>query len=85
MVAARLSDEGGKAVLAGSHDGYLQRFGLMHFRRIELSLNGEVVDGMDRLEPPQGSLRLKVDLPYAIHFHLHPDCNRPRRLPDHRQ
>ena len=82
MVAARLSDEGGKAVLAGSHDGYLQRFGLMHFRRIELSLNGEVVDGMDRLEPPQGSLRLKVDLPYAIHFHLHPDC-KCRRLPGH--
>ncbi len=82
MVAARLSDEGGKAVLAGSHDGYLQRFGLMHFRRIELSLNGEVVDGMDRLEPPQGSLRLKVDLPYAIHFHLHPDC-KCQRLPGH--
>lgn len=81
MVAARLSDEGGMAVLAGSHDGYLQRFGLMHFRRIELSIKGNVVEGLDRLEPPQGRLRLKADLPYAIHFHLHPDC-RCERLPE---
>ena len=80
MVAARLIDEGGKAVLAGSHDGYAQRFGLMHFRRIGLSQNGDTVEGIDRLEPPQGRLRLKADLPYAIHFHLHPDC-RCERLP----
>lgn len=80
MVAARLSDEGGKAVLAGSHDGYAQRFGLMHFRRIGLSPNGDALEGIDRLEPPQGRLRLKADLPYAIHFHLHPDC-RCERLP----
>ncbi|MEQ1671073.1 MAG: heparinase II/III family protein, partial [Hyphomicrobium sp.] len=74
MVAARLSDEGGMAVLAGSHDGYVERFGLLHFRRVALTLNGDRVEGIDRLEPPQGSLRLKADLPYAIHFHLHPDC-----------
>lgn len=80
MVVARLSDEGGMAVLAGSHDGYVQRFGLMHFRRIALSQNGDLVEGIDRLEPPQGMLRLRVDLPYAIHFHLHPDCT-CERLP----
>jgi uncharacterized heparinase superfamily protein len=78
MVAARLSDEGGMAVLAGSHDGYLERYGLMHFRRIGLSQSGESIEGIDRLEPPQGRLRLKADLPYAIHFHVHPDslCER---------
>ena len=80
MVAARLSDEGGEAILVGSHDGYAQRFGLLHFRRIGLSENGDVIEGVDRLEPPQGRLRLKADLPYAIHFHLHPDC-RCERLP----
>lgn len=74
FVAARLSDEGGVAVLAASHDGYLKRYGLMHNRRIALSRAGDRVDGMDRLEPPQGKLRLKADLPYAIHFHVHPDC-----------
>ena len=57
---------------------------LMHFRRIALSLNGDSVEGVDRLEPPQGNLRLKADLPYAIHFHLHPDC-RCERLADRGQ
>lgn len=74
FVAARLSDEGGVAVLAASHDGYVKRYGLMHSRRISMSRSGERVDGIDRLEPPHGKLRLKMDLPYAVHFHLHPDC-----------
>ena len=47
----------------------------MHFRRFALSPGGDIVEGLDRLEPPQGSLRLKADLPYAIRFHLHPDCH----------
>lgn len=84
MVAARLSDEGGVAVLAGSHDGYLQRFGLMHFRRLALSQTGYDIEGIDRLEPPQGKLRLKSDLPFAIHFHVHPDC-RVERTADRSQ
>ena len=74
FVAARLSDEGGVAVLAASHDGYLKRYGLMHSRRILLAGGGDRVDGFDRLEPPQGKLRLKADLPFAIHFHIHPDA-----------
>lgn len=73
-VSAQLSDDGGIAVLSASHDGYVQRFGLRHSRRISLSPRGDVVEGVDRLEPPQGLLRLKQDLPYAIHFHLHPEC-----------
>ena len=80
FVAARLSDEGGAAVLAGSHDGYLQRFGLMHVRRIALSPDGNKLEGVDRLEPQQGSLRLKADLPFAIHFHIHPDSRCERLL-----
>ena len=74
LTLARLSDERGVAVLAASHDGYVGRFGLMHSRRIELSPKGDVVDGLDRLEPPHGKLRLKADLPFSIHFHLHPDA-----------
>lgn len=78
LVAARLSDEGGRAVLAAAHDGYVKRFGLMHTRRLQLSLSGDLLEGIDRLEPPQGQLRLRTDLPYAIRFHLHPEsrCER---------
>jgi uncharacterized heparinase superfamily protein len=74
LVVSKLSDESGVAVLAASHDGYLKRFGVMHSRRLSLSKDGNTLAGLDRLEPPSGRLRLKADLPYSIHFHLHPDC-----------
>ena len=64
----------GHAVLKASHDGYLKRFGLIHSRHLSLSPTGDKLEGIDTLEPPKGKLRLKQDLPYAIHFHLHPDC-----------
>jgi uncharacterized heparinase superfamily protein len=73
LAVARLSDEGGTAVLAASHDGYQGRYGLMHSRRLALSPQGDRLDGLDRLEPPTGRLRLKADLPFSIHFHLHPE------------
>lgn len=75
LVAARIADERGVPVLAASHDGYVGRYGLMHSRRISLSPNGLEINGVDRLEPPQGRLRLKANLPFAVHFHLHPDCH----------
>ena len=74
MVAARLSDEGGIAVLAANHDGYVKRFGVFHSRRLELSANGQRLDGLDRLELVPSKHRLEAELPYAIHFHVHPDC-----------
>jgi len=74
LVASKLGLEGNSIVLAASHDGYVKRFGLMHARRLAVSGDGKVVEGVDRLEPPRGQLRLKHDLPYAIRFHLHPDC-----------
>ena len=74
IALARISDEDGVPVLAASHDGYVSRFRLMHNRRISLSPDGLTVDGLDRLEPPSGRLRLKADLPFSVHFHLHPEC-----------
>jgi uncharacterized heparinase superfamily protein len=73
-VTSEYRDEAGHAVLKASHDGYLKRFGLMHTRHLSLSPAGEKLEGIDILKPAKGQLRLKQDLPYAIHFHLHPDC-----------
>lgn len=73
-VTAEFVDGPSQAELNASHDGYLKRFGLIHARRLALSSTGDRLDGLDTLEPPKGTLRLKQDLPYAIHFHLHPDC-----------
>ncbi|MFN3745923.1 MAG: heparinase II/III family protein [Hyphomicrobiaceae bacterium] len=66
------SSAGGSAVRA-SHDGYVKDFGPRHTRRIRLSGDGARIEGEDRLGAPSGTLRLGRDLPFAIHFHLHPD------------
>lgn len=67
-------DEDRAAVLEASHDGYLKRYGLLHRRQIVLSGDGMTIKGLDTLEPTKGKMRLKTDLPFAIHFHVHPDC-----------
>lgn len=73
-VVSEFLDGPGEVELTASHDGYLKRFGLIHSRRLSLSATGNKLEGVDTLEPAKGTLRLKQDLPYAIHFHLHPDC-----------
>lgn len=74
LVVAGLSDEGGIAVLAASHDGYAKRFGVMHNRRLALAASGTRLDGLDRLDYPPGETISGTELPYAVHFHVHPDC-----------
>ncbi len=72
-VRSKLSELGDTLTLDAEHDGYLGRYGLMHKRRIVLSADGKSIEGADRLTPPRGQLRLKQDLPFSIHFHLHPE------------
>jgi len=60
-------------VLEASHDGYLRRFDLVHSRRLFLSADGNRLEGRDRLDGAKQVVRLRTDLPFAIHFHLHPE------------
>lgn len=76
-VSAELrEEEGGGLVFEGGHDGYLQRHGYLHTRRLSLDSSGTRIEGDDRLEPSVGKGGRK--LPFAVHFHLHPDiaCRR---------
>jgi uncharacterized heparinase superfamily protein len=68
--------------LEANHDGYLRRFNLVHSRRLFLSGDGNRLEGCDRLDGLRQSVRLRSDLPFAIHFHLHPDveCQLPEVL-----
>ena len=60
--------------IKGSHDGYLERFGVTHSRQILIAPNGRLISAEDKLSAPQG-LKTPEDLiagDYAIRFHLHP-------------
>ncbi len=59
--------------LKARHDGYHRQFGLIHRRCLVLDPSGTKLSGTDSLGPIRGSLRLKTDVPFAVHFHLHPE------------
>jgi len=63
----------GDIQLKASHNGYNTRFGLVHHRELTLSKNGLRLDGLDRIDGPGYSVRLRQDLPFSIHFHAHTD------------
>lgn len=70
-----LEDVGGGVALEASHDGYQRRFGVMHSRRLQLAEDGARLDGCDRIHGGKRNVRFKADLPFAIHFHLHPEVS----------
>lgn len=75
-VTAKVDDVAGGARFEGSHDGYRERHGYLHRRRVVIAADGHRVEGHDHLEPMQS--RRVARLPFAVHFHLHPDvvCRR---------
>lgn len=71
-VACRVETHDGSVEVAAEHDGYVRRFGLVHRRTLALASSGRRLLGIDRLAGKSGTLRLRQDIPFAIHFHLHP-------------
>ncbi len=65
-------------LLNASHDGYLQRFGIVHRRAIMLASDGSSVAGEDLIEAAQGAGAKLGDGEYAIRFHLHPSVKASR-------
>jgi len=82
VAAELLRTDDGAIGFEGHHDGYLSRFGMLHQRRIMMDSAGRRIDGTDWLKPPRGTLRLKQDVPFAIHFHLYPGvtCQRAGKV-----
>jgi len=71
-VTCEVHDADGRIVLRAWHDGYADRFGLIHNRTLMLDANGQCLEGEDTLDGAKGELRLAWDVPVAVHFHLHP-------------
>jgi len=68
----RVEEAEGEVVLEASHDGYHRRHELIHTRSLRLSTDGLRLAGCDRLHGANRQVRLRADLPFAIHFHLLP-------------
>ena len=57
-----------------SHGGYRKKIGLLHKRRVYMSIEGDDVRGEDTLLVPLGAVPLSNnEKPYDIRFHFHPD------------
>jgi len=70
-------------LLTTSHDGYLQRFGLIHRRVLMASPDGTRLDGEDTISPAPNARVRNNETDYALRFHLHPSV-KANRLSDAR-
>jgi uncharacterized heparinase superfamily protein len=59
----------GQTRVTASHDGYYERFGVVHERRLELKADGRVLTGEDAFS----CAHEEANPGYALRFHLHPD------------
>lgn len=84
-VQVKLTSDDGKFGLFGDHDGYLNSHGLLHMRRLDLSVDGREVQGEDTLVAlgleNQKRFNRALDesqlqgIPFTIRFHLHPEAD----------
>lgn len=73
MVRGEVRADQNDLLLRAIHDGYKDRFGFLHQRRIRLTADGCAVEGVDHLAcPPDGRPLTKPGDSFAIRFHLHP-------------
>ena len=78
---SRESRDGG-VMLRLSHNGYAQRFGVVHQRSLQLSPDGRRLDGEDAFVSANGtSLPTRRGDAFAVRFHLHPTI-KANRLSD---
>ena len=83
IVIAR-EDRDDDVVLRISHDGYAERFGIVHQRSLMLTAGTRRLDGEDAFLPAQGkALPQGAKDEFAIRFHLHPAIKANRLTDGH--
>ena len=82
QVARQERDSG--VMLRLSHDGYLDRFGVVHHRSFRLSSDGKRLDGEDAFAGAHGeALSTRRGDAFAVRFHLHPTLKASRHSDGH--
>ncbi|HEX7917016.1 heparinase II/III family protein, partial [Rudaea sp.] len=80
---ARQERDGG-VMLRLSHDGYLDRFGVVHHRTLRLSADGKRLDGEDTFAGAHGeAVSMRRGDAFAVRFHLHPTLKASRHSDGH--
>jgi len=70
--------------LRATHDGYADRFGILHERRLTLAADGLRLDGEDVFLAADGGAQLRTERDkFAIRFHLHPAVKATRLTDGH--
>jgi len=77
VVEARRHEAPGAVWLELAHDGWVERFGLRHERRLHLAIGADELRGEDRFTPvrPKSGPHARRFIPFMVRFHLHPDVH----------
>jgi uncharacterized heparinase superfamily protein len=73
LVSVSREDRTDAIALRAGHDGYADRYGVVHERTVTLAANGMRIEGEDLFLAADGGPRiLTAEDRYAVRFHLHP-------------
>ena len=83
-VAVTREDRPDAIVLRATHDGYAERYGILHERTITLAANGTRLEGEDAFLAVDGSAQVRTTRDkYAVRLHLHPTVKATRLSDGH--
>jgi uncharacterized heparinase superfamily protein len=84
QVVVTREDRPDSIVLRASHDGYVDRYGILHERTLVISSDGTRIAGEDVFLAADGSPQLRTSYDqYAARFHLHPSVKANRLTDGH--
>ena len=82
-VAVTREDAADSVVLGATHDGYADRYGILHKRTVSLSADGTRFDGEDMFIAADGGAQVRGEDRFAVRFHLHPSVKATRLTDGH--
>jgi uncharacterized heparinase superfamily protein len=83
-VAVHRDDRPEGIVLRAAHDGYADRYGIVHERTITLAADGARFEGEDLFLAADGAAQIRSgDDRFAVRFHLHPTVKATRLTDGH--
>jgi uncharacterized heparinase superfamily protein len=84
QVGVTRDDRGDCVVLHASHDGYADRYDVVHHRSLMLMADGSRLEGEDTFSPADGdTLPSSSHDEFAVRFHLHPSIKANRLTDGH--